>query len=105
MQTVTSNRTSADDILERIPRNQSVLIVDGHGISLTVSYGHLIVRDGLGPRRRLRRLTRAQRTVKGITVLGRSGIVTLDALRWCPDPGISLIQLDPDGQVLLAAGA
>src|SRR4029453_9554703 len=102
MEPESSNRTGAKDIWDRIPRDQSVLIADGHGISLTVSYGHLIVRDGLGPRRRL---TRAQRTVKGITVLGRSGIVTLDAIRWGPDTGISLIQLDPDGQVLLAAGA
>jgi CRISPR/Cas system-associated endonuclease Cas1 len=105
MQAETSNIPGAHDIWDRIPRDQSVLIVDGQGISLNVSYGHLVIHDGLGPRRRLRRLTRAQRTIKHITVLGRSGAITFDAIRWCHDTGIALIQLNPDGQVLLTAGS
>ncbi len=82
----------------------SVLVVDGFGVSLTVTRGHLLIRDGLGRHHRERRLPRAQRTVRRIVILGHSGHVTLDAIRWCHDTGIAIVQLDTDGTILLTAG-
>jgi len=61
-------------------------------------------RDGLGQHRRERRLPRAQRTVRRIVILGHTGHLSLEAIRWCADTGIVLTQLDTDGRLLLTAG-
>jgi CRISPR/Cas system-associated endonuclease Cas1 len=34
-------------------------------------------------------------------ILGHTGTLTLDAVRWCADVGIALIQIDGDGRVLM----
>ncbi len=93
-----------DHIFSRDSSNASVLVADGYGLSLSVSRGHLLVRDGLGRHRRERKLPRAQRAVRRIVILGHTGHLTLEALRWCADTGIALIQLDTDGTTLLTAG-
>ncbi len=84
--------------------NETVLVLDGFGLSITVSRGHLVLRDGIGQHRRERRLPRAQRTVRRIVILGHTGHLSLEAIRWCADTGIVLTQLDTDGRLLLTAG-
>src|SRR5215472_3399471 len=91
--------------LFREPYDRRILLVDGYGVSLTVYRGHLTIRDGLGRHRRERRLPRAQRTVRRILVRGHTGHITLDAIRWCHDTGVTLTTIDADGRVLLTAGA
>ncbi len=91
-------------LFARDPRERSVLVADGYGLSLSVTRGHLLVRDGLGRHRRERKLPRAQRTVRRIVILGHTGHLTLEAVRWCTDTSIALIQLDNDGTTLLTAG-
>jgi CRISPR-associated endonuclease Cas1 len=86
---------------DRRPLNDAILTVDGYGLHLAVGYGHLGITDGIGPHRRTRILPRAQRTVRRIVILGHTGTVTLDAVRWCADTGIALIQIDGDGRVLI----
>ena len=81
-----------------------MLVLDGYGLSITVSRGHLVLRDGLGQHRRERRLPRAQRTVRRIVILGHTGHLSLEAVGWCTDTGIALTQLDTDGRLLLTAG-
>src|SRR3954454_9673799 len=87
----------------RDPEHDGILVLDGYGLSVTVARGHLIVRDGLGRHRRERRLPRAQRTVQRIVILGHTGMVSLEAIRWCTDTGIALLQIDTDGSVLMLA--
>jgi CRISPR-associated endonuclease Cas1 len=91
------------DIFCRDSTDSAVLVADGYGLSVTVSRGHLLVRDGLGRHRRERRLPRAQRTVQRIVILGHTGVVSLEAIRWCADTGIALLQIDIDGRVLMLA--
>jgi len=81
-----------------------VLVLDGYGLSATVSRGHLILSDGLGQHRRERRLPRVQRTVRRIVILGHTGHLSLESIRWCADTDIVLTQLDTDGRLLLTAG-
>ena len=81
-----------------------VLLLDGHGVRVSVDRGHLSLSDGLGSHRRLRRLSRADRTVRRVVVLGQSGHITLEAITWCTAVGISLTHLDSAGRVLLTAG-
>ena len=92
------------DLYGRLSTCPSVLVVDGFGVSLTVFNGHLLIKDGLGRHRRERRLPRAQRVVRRIVILGRTGHLSLDAVRWCADTGTGLVQVDVDGSVLLVAG-
>jgi CRISPR-associated endonuclease Cas1 len=100
-ETVTS---AAGAIFGHDPVSPLVVVVDGYGIELSVSRAHLIIRDGLGRHRRERRLPRAQRTVRRIIILGHTGHITLEAIRWCHDTGIALVHLDSNGTLLLTAG-
>src|SRR3954447_21191690 len=54
-------------------KTANVLVVDGHGLRVCVERGHLILSDGLGAHRRERRISRANRTVRRIAILGHSG--------------------------------
>lgn len=77
------------------------LIVDGFGVSVTVYRGQLTVKDGIGENRRIRTLARIDRTVRRLVVLSESGTVSLDALTWCSDVGISVHVVDRTGRLKL----
>jgi CRISPR/Cas system-associated endonuclease Cas1 len=96
--------TIAEAMFSRDPTGAGVLVLDGFGLNISVSRGHLLLSDGLGRHRRERRLPRAQRTVRRIVILGHTGQITLEAVRWCADTGITLLQVDTDGPMLLCAG-
>jgi CRISPR-associated endonuclease Cas1 len=83
------------------PGSPQVLVAGGYGVRLSVERGHLLVADGVGRERRRRRLARSQRNIRRVVVLGHVGEITLEAVRWCADVGIALVQLDSDGRVLL----
>lgn len=102
---VVASVTPITNLLFREPAEKSVMLVDGYGTSVSVTNSHLLIRDGLGRARRERRLSRSQRTVRRIVILGHTGHITLDAVRWCHDTGISLTTIDTDGRVLMTAGA
>jgi len=85
------------------PRN-GVLLLAGYGIRVAVERGHLCVEDGVGADRRHARFPRATRDLRRLVVLGHSGTVSFDALRWLSDIGAGFVQIDSDGEVLAAAG-
>ncbi len=80
----------------------SVAVADGRGVRVTVDRGHLLVTDGLGHHRRERRWPRASRELRRLVVVGRSGFVSLEAIRWCQAVGVALAVLD-DGEVLMTS--
>lgn len=80
-----------------------VVVLSGYGLRVAVHRRHLMVSDGIGRGRRSGRFARATSGVKRIVILGRSGIITLDALRWLYDVGAGLIQID-NGDVVAAFG-
>ncbi len=82
------------------PSDSTVLVADGYGISIRVNRGHLVISDGIGQHRRERRLPRIQRSIRRILVLGHTGTLSLDAVRWCADTGVTLLQVDTDGRVV-----
>lgn len=92
-----------DEIYRREPASQSVLVADGYGIDIRVHRGQLTVSDGIGDTRRHRTVSRARRTVRRLVILGDTGSVTLDAVRWCADLGITVVQVDRAGRPLLVA--
>lgn len=85
------------------PSKSGILVTDGYGIRIRVERGHLVVSDGIGPLRRESRFARATVGIKRLVLVGHTGFVTLDALRWLADVGIGFMHLDPDGNVLSAS--
>ena len=82
---------------------KGVLVLTGYGLRIAVERGHLVVEDGIGEHRRHARFSRITK-LRRLVVLGHSGTVSLDALRWLRDVGSSFIQIDADGQVVAATG-
>jgi CRISPR-associated endonuclease Cas1 len=83
-----------------------IVVASGYGVKLYVERGHLIVHDGIGRQRRTRRYHRVTSGVRRVLVLGHTGFVTFDALRWIRDAGATFVQIDRDGElVTVIAGA
>lgn len=87
-----------------VPSSSGVLVVDGYGVRLCVEHGRLVVADGIGRVRRLAQFPRAGSRIRRLVVLGHTGSITFDALRWLADVGIRFVHLDPDGRLLAASG-
>lgn len=83
--------------------SDGVYILDGYGIEVKVERGHLIVADGIGPLRRRSRFSRATAGIRRVVLLGHTGFVTLDAIRWLDDVGAVLVHIDQDGVVLVSS--
>lgn len=83
--------------------DETVAVVDGYGVALRVSRGHLLIRDGVGRHRRERRYSRATCPLRRLLILGHSGSLSLEAVRWCSDVGVHVAQLDHDGRVLVTS--
>src|ERR1700683_4963047 len=86
------------------PTRDGTLILDGYGIRVGVDRRHLVVSDGIGRQRRAERFSRATSHLKRLVILGHSGVITLEALRWLSDFGVSVTQIDFDGRVVLSTG-
>jgi CRISPR-associated protein Cas1 len=93
------------ELFSRESRDPSVAVVDGYGVGLHVHHGYLVIDDGIGQHRRQRRYSRAERRLKRIVISGDTGTITLDAIRWCADMGITITQIDREARQLMAAGA
>jgi len=84
------------------PGPSGVLVLDGYGVRVRVDHGRLIVADGIGRHRRAGQFARAGSGLRRLVILGNTGAVSFDALRWLADVGVGFVQLDPDGRVLAA---
>lgn len=78
-------------------------VADGFGLRIVVERGSLEVHDGVGPHRRTRRYDKATHGLSRLVVMNSSGIVSLDALRWCAGLGIGVVILGSDGTAQLAS--
>ncbi len=89
------------------PRNSGksgVLVLNGYGIRVQVSAGHLLLHDGIADERRTIRLPRVNHGLKRLVVIGSDGFITLEALRWLADQGAAFVMLDRRGKVLAITG-
>jgi CRISPR-associated endonuclease Cas1 len=89
----------------RLRRNGTVLVVDGHGITLAGERGRLLVRDGTGRNRRERSFGKVTHGLSRVVVLGGTGTVSLPSLTWLRDQGVPLITLDHDARPLCTSVA
>lgn len=96
--------TSATPGLTTSLPKHGTLVLTGYGVRLSVDRGHLSWTDGFGSDRRQGRLSRATSKLKRVVIIGHSGEVTLQALRWLADVGASFSQVDVDGRLVVASG-
>src|SRR5262249_2324249 len=82
------------------PSKQGVIVLSGYGVSISVERGHLVLSDGIGNERRNGRFSRVNK-IKRLIVVGHSGFISFDAVRWLKDTGISFLQMDYDSNILL----
>lgn len=81
-----------------------VLVLTGYGLDVRVWRGRLRVGDGIGRDRRQAIVHRATGRLRRLVVLGHTGSVSLDAIRWLADVGAGYLQIDADGRVLASFG-
>jgi CRISPR-associated endonuclease Cas1 len=81
-----------------------VITLFGHGITVNVDRGHLILKDGIGPNRFEARLPRVGHGLRRLVVVGSDGFVSLAALRWLADQDASFVMLERNGSVLATTG-
>jgi CRISPR-associated endonuclease Cas1 len=75
-------------------------VAHGYGVKIHVHRGHLVIEDGIGRKRRSRRFHRATSKLRRLVLIGHTGYVTLDALRWLADAKAALLHIDADGRLL-----
>ena len=89
--------------VEAVARN-GVAVAGGYGVGISVWRGRLRVDDGLGQNRRSRIYHRATSGLKRLVVLGHTGYVSLEGIRWLADVKAAYLQVDADGRVLASYG-
>jgi len=87
------------------PAGNGICVSRGYGLKLYVNRGHLIVEDGVGRDRRTRRYHRVTSRLGRLIVIGHTGYITLESLRWIHDIGAGLIHIDSDGTLIATSAA
>jgi CRISPR-associated endonuclease Cas1 len=85
--------------------SHGICVAHGYGLKIYVNRGHLIVHDGIGHHRQTRRYHRVTSNLRRLVLIGHTGYITLDALRWLHDIGAALVHIDADGQLLTTSTA
>jgi CRISPR/Cas system-associated endonuclease Cas1 len=83
----------------KTPRGE-ICVATGYGVKILVDRGHLVVHDGVGRTRETRRFNRGISQLDRVVVIGHTGFVTLEALRWIRDVGAVFIQVDADSNLI-----
>jgi CRISPR-associated endonuclease Cas1 len=99
----TNNALSSASITSIIPVS-GVVILSGYRASARVERGHLILEDSIGMNRRHGQFPRVRHGLKRLVVIGSTGMVTFEALRWLSDQDAAFVMLDRDGSVLAVSG-
>lgn len=81
-----------------------VITLYGYNSSASVDRGHLVLNDGVGMNRRQGRFPRVRHGLKRLVVIGSTGMITFEALRWLSDQDAAFVMLDRDGSVLAVSG-
>jgi CRISPR-associated endonuclease Cas1 len=89
--------------VSKVPVRNGVLVLSGFGVRVAVERGQLTVSDGIGRERREGVLSRATCGLKRLVLVGHSGTISFEALRWLSDLGAAFVQIDADANVIVAS--
>ncbi len=93
---------------KRRERESSPLVLVGHGLSMQVDGGSLLIRDGHthfpAERREYRFFKGGLDLPPRIVIVDGSGNISLDALDWLAEQNIDLIRLGYDGRIITLTG-
>src|SRR5215472_38233 len=81
-----------------------VLTIHGFGVRVWMQSGHLEIEDGVGMDRRKIRLARVGHRLRRVVCVSEDGIVSLSALKWLSEIGVSFVMLDRRGRVRFVTG-
>ena len=88
-------------------RNPAPLILNGHGVSMRVENGALVIRDGFThfPQKQIkyRFFPRDFELPSRIMMLDGSGTLSFDVLSWLSDQGVALARIKSNGDVAIVA--
>jgi len=87
----------------RRPQHSGIVVASGYGIQVRVERRHLVVQGGIARDRHKNVLHKATAHLKRLVVIGHTGYITLEAIRWLHDVKAGLLQVDVTGDVLLAS--
>jgi CRISPR-associated endonuclease Cas1 len=90
--------------LETILPSQGIITLFGFNSSASVDHGQLVLNDGIGMNRRQGRFARVRHGLKRLVVIGSTGSVTFEALRWMAVQNVAFSLLDRDGTLLAVSG-
>src|SRR5437879_2774391 len=96
--------TSAQVWPEEITVPNGVYVASGYGLRISIFHSMLRVDQGVGSDRTSVLLHRATSRLKRLVVIGHSGTISLEAIRFVADIKAGLAQCDADGRVLLVSG-
>ena len=88
---------------ESIPVRNGIVTLCGYGLTVSVEHGRLAVSDGLGSHRRASHFSKATCGIERLVILGHSGTLSLEAVRWLHDIHAAVVQIDADGNLLFAS--
>jgi CRISPR-associated endonuclease Cas1 len=102
-------RAQGNDASDVWPEEMSAIrgniVVSGYGCRVSVWRGRLLVEDGIGAKRRRAVVHRVIGNTKRLVVLGHTGSISLEAIRWLNDVGAGYVQIDADGKLLASWGS
>ncbi len=84
-----------------IPVRDGLAVIHGYDVRVRVKDGQLELSDGIMDDRRASLLNRATSGLKRLVILGHTGMVSLEALKWLNSLGAAVSMIDADGQVIL----
>jgi CRISPR-associated endonuclease Cas1 len=96
--------TSAHAWPDEAKASGGIVVAGGYGLRINVWRGRLRVDDGSGQTRRSRIFHRATSGLKRLVVLGHTGYISLEALRWLADVKAAYLQIDADARLLATFG-
>ena len=105
---IAASAAMSGPIRKKRERNSQPLILNGHGVSLRVQNGSLIIRDGFThypqDQKRYRFFPRDLELPKRILLLDGSGTLSFEVLNWLADQGVALARVKWTGEVATVAG-
>ncbi len=90
-------RNDHTTVREAVPIRDGIAVLSGYNVRVRVDRRHLAVEDGCGLDRREARFSKAPSRLRRLVVLGHTGFVSLEALRWLADAKAALVVIDADG--------